>query len=135
MSCHWHHRSAIGLRVWELSWSQCPWGPKGGHHFICLKILILQQGCSSKWQIWALSLCMSWQMHIWLPSFFNYFFYKYFVDSVAILPLVKTRGLNEDFSMSITLSLVVLILLFLKNWWNYGTIPIRKTAGKTCWRY
>jgi len=43
-----------------------------------------------------------------LPAFFGYFFRQPFVYSVAfsgaILPVVvKTRGLNEDFSMSITL--------------------------------
>jgi len=40
--------SFIWLWAWELGWSQCPWGLGGGHHFVCLEILVLQQGCSSK---------------------------------------------------------------------------------------
>ena len=44
---------------------------------------------------------------IWLPAFFSYFFASLLLTvlhSGAIPPLVvKTRGLNEDFSMSITL--------------------------------
>jgi len=46
----------------------------------------------------------------WLLAFYSYFFFQSFVDSVAfsesgaISPVViKTRGLNEDFSMSIIL--------------------------------
>jgi len=54
----------IWLWAWELGWSQCLWGLWGGHHFVFLEILVLQQGCSSKGQIWALSLCMLWQMHM-----------------------------------------------------------------------
>ena len=71
-------------RLWtkELSWNQCPWGPGGGHRFVCLEILVLQQGCSSKGQILALSLCRLWQMQ-WLSAFFSYFFCQSIVDSVA----------------------------------------------------
>ena len=45
----------------------------GGHHFVCLEILVLQQGCSSKEQIWALSLCMLGQVHMALCVFQLFF--------------------------------------------------------------
>jgi len=46
------------------NWSQCLRGPGGGNRFVCLEILVLQRGCSSKGQIWAVSLRMLWQLHI-----------------------------------------------------------------------
>jgi len=80
--------------------------------FVCLDILVLQQGCSSKEQTWALSLAyVRYDRCIWLLVFFSYFFCQPFVYSVAFwchpstCLVVKTRGLNEDFSMSITLLL------------------------------
>jgi len=80
----------------------CLWSPGGGHNFACIKILILQQGCSSKGQIWALSLCMSWQMHngsLCFPAIFSASLLLTLLHSGAILPLVvKTRGLSKDFS-------------------------------------
>jgi len=99
--------SFMWLWAKELSWSQCPWGLGGEHHFVCLEILVLQQGCSTKEQTWALSLCTLWQMHT-APYVFQLFFSASLLftllQSGAIPPVVvKTRGLNEDFSMSITL--------------------------------
>jgi len=74
--------SFIWLWVQELSWSQCLWGRGGLHHFVCLESLVLQRGCSSNAQIWALSLCMSWQIHM-AHCVFRLFFCQSFVDSVA----------------------------------------------------
>ena len=45
----------------------------GGHHFICLEILILQQGCSSKGESEPCP-CVCYDRCIWLPVFFSYFF-------------------------------------------------------------
>jgi len=65
--------SFMWLWAWELGWTQCPWGLGCGHHFVCLEILLLQQGCSSKEQIWALSLYWLWQMHMALCVFQLFF--------------------------------------------------------------
>ena len=50
--------------------------------FICLEILILQQGCSSKGESEPCP-CVCHDRCIWLPVFFSYFFCHSFVDSVA----------------------------------------------------
>ena len=74
----------------------------GEQHFACLESLVLQRGCSSKRQIWALFQCSHYRC-IWLPAFFSYLFSQSFVHSGTIPPLVvKTRGLNGYFSMPIT---------------------------------
>jgi len=50
-------------------------------------------------------------MHMTL-YIFQLFFRQFWVNSGAIPPLVKTRGLNEDFSMSITIWLYLSSFLF-----------------------
>jgi len=105
-----------GLRIKLKSIIPCPWGPRGGHHFVCLKILVLQGGCFSQGQIWALSL-----MYVVTDAYGSLCFSAIFSASLllsllhsgAIPPLVKTRGLNEDFSMSITLWLYFLLFFML----------------------
>ena len=63
-------------------------------------ILVLQQGCSWKGQIWALFLCILWVMtHVYGSVRFSAIFSANVlltvVHSDGIPPLVKTRGLNE----------------------------------------
>jgi len=79
--------SFIWLWAYELSWSQCLWGR---HRFVCLKILVLRQGCSSKGQIWALSLCMMTAAYGSL-HFSAIFSGQSFVDSVAFWCHSSTR--------------------------------------------
>jgi len=90
----------------ESSWSQCLWGLGGGHHFVCLEILVLQHGWSSKGQLSFVLTYVITDRCIWLPTFFSYFSASLLLTllhSGAIPPLfAKTRGLNEDFSMLIT---------------------------------
>ena len=98
--------SFMWLWAWELSWRQCLWGLGGEHHFVCLKILVLQQGCSSKEQTWALSLYVMTDAYgsMRFSAIFSASLLFNLLHSGAIpLVAVKTRGLNEDFLVSIIL--------------------------------
>jgi len=81
-----------------INWGQCLWGP-GGQKEVDIALfasnLILRQGWSPNGQILALSLRVSWQIQRALSVFLN--------SGAILLLVVKTKGLNEDFSMSITL--------------------------------